>query len=99
MTQPTVSEFVNDWFDTHRAEIIGWRRHIHSHPEPSNQEFETTKYLAKVLAEYGLDVQRFPETGLMVDIGPDTEEGQIGRASCRERVKSTEVEVWEKKKE
>ena len=77
MTQPTVSEFVNDWFDTHRAEVIGWRRHIHSHPEPSNQEFETTNYLAKILAEYGLDAQRFPETGLMVDIGPDTEEGRI----------------------
>lgn len=59
MTQPTVSEFVNDWFDSHRAEVIGWRRHIHSHPEPSNQEFETTNYLAKILAEYGLDAQRF----------------------------------------
>ena len=119
MTQPTVSEFVNDWFDTHRSEIIGWRRHIHSHPETSNQEFETTNYLAKILGEYGVEAQRFPETGLMVDIGPDTEEGriafradidalpvqevtgleyssqtpgvshscgQIGRASCRERV-------------
>ena len=54
MTQPTVSEFVNDWFDTHRSEIIGWRRHIHSHPETSNQEFETTNYLAKILGEYGV---------------------------------------------
>ena len=77
MTQPTVSEFVNDWFDTHRSEIIGWRRHIHSHPETSNQEFETTNYLAKILGEYGVEAQRFPETGLMVDIGPDTEEGRI----------------------
>src|SRR5690625_130028 len=77
MTQPTVSEFVNDWFDTHRSEIIGWRRHIHSHPETSNQEFETTNYLAKTLGEYGVEAQRFPETGLMVDIGPDTEEGRI----------------------
>lgn len=77
MTSPTIVEFVCQWFDTHRADVIGWRRHIHRHPETSNQEFNTTNFLVKILAEYGLQAVRYPETGLHVDIGPDTDEGRI----------------------
>lgn len=80
MTQPapeTISGFVNAWFDSHRVEVIGWRRHIHRHPETSNNEVETTNFLAKTLEEYGLHPHRYPQTGLQVDIGPDTELGRV----------------------
>lgn len=72
-----ISAFVSEWFDTHRAEVVSWRRHIHRNPETSNQEVETTNFLCRVLEEYGLQPRRFPETGLLVDIGPDTEQGRV----------------------
>lgn len=77
--QPTagISAFVNAWFDSHRAEVISWRRHIHRNPETSNKEVETTNFLVSILEEYGLAPHRYPETGLQVDIGPDTEFGRI----------------------
>lgn len=36
-------------------------------------EYETTDFLEKTLRSHGLDPRRFPNTGLMVDIGPDTD--------------------------
>ena len=72
-----ISDFVNAWFDAHRSEVIGWRRHIHRHPETSNNEVETTRFIAQVLEEWGLHPHLFPETGLMVDIGPDTGQGRL----------------------
>lgn len=72
-----ISAFVSEWFDTHRAEVVSWRRHIHRNPETSNQEVETTNFLCRVLEEYGLHPRRFPETGLLIDIGPDTEQGRV----------------------
>ncbi len=72
-----ISDFVSEWFDTHRSEVISWRRHIHRHPETSNREVETTQFIAQVLSERGLDIHFFPETGLMVDLGPDTEQGRL----------------------
>jgi amidohydrolase len=41
-------------------EMIGWRRHLHQHPELSNQEGETAKYLAQTLRGFGLE----PRTGV-----------------------------------
>ncbi len=45
------------------------RRHLHSHPEPSGAEFETTEFLRRHLAELpGVDVQTVDgATGLIVD--------------------------------
>lgn len=33
---------------------LAWRRHLHQHPELSNQEFQTTQFLRKRLKEAGL---------------------------------------------
>jgi amidohydrolase len=38
-------------------QVIKHRRHIHEHPELSNREFETAKYVAKHLRQLGIDVQ------------------------------------------
>ncbi|MFS0215765.1 amidohydrolase [Corynebacterium striatum] len=86
-----ISTFVNAWFDSHRAEVISWRRHIHRHPETSNNEVETTNFIARILKEYGLQPQRFPETGLMVDIGPDTELGRLAFRADIDALPVTEV--------
>jgi amidohydrolase len=38
-----------------RPRVIGWRRHLHSHPELSFEEHETARYIAEVLREFGLE--------------------------------------------
>jgi hypothetical protein len=86
-----ISEFISEWFDAHRAEVIAWRRHIHRNPETANQEVETTNYIANILADYGLEPQRFPHTGLMVDIGPNTELGRLAFRADIDALPITEV--------
>ena len=86
-----ISEFINEWFNAHRAEVIAWRRHIHRHPETANQEVETTNFLASILQDYGLEPQCFPQTGLMVDIGPDTELGRLAFRADIDALPVTEV--------
>ena len=86
-----ISEFINEWFNAHRAEVIAWRRHIHRHPETANHEVETTNFLASILQDYGLEPQRFPQTGLMVDIGPDTELGRLAFRADIDALPVTEV--------
>ena len=41
-------------------ELIQWRRHLHQHPELSNREVETAKYVVERLRSFGLD----PKTGI-----------------------------------
>jgi amidohydrolase len=41
-------------------EVIAWRRHLHQHPELSNREVETSKYIADRLRSFGLE----PQTGV-----------------------------------
>lgn len=91
MTQDSVSGYVNRWFDAHRVEVIGWRRHIHRHPETANKEFATTDFIDATLREYGLFPHRFPETGLQVDIGPDTEMGRLAFRADIDALPVTEV--------
>src|SRR5689334_24966270 len=37
--------------------VVQWRRWIHQHPELSNREVETAKYVAKQLRNFGVEVQ------------------------------------------
>ena len=41
-------------------ELIAWRRHLHQHPELSNREFETSKFVVEKLRSFGLE----PQTGV-----------------------------------
>ncbi|MDY6997855.1 MAG: amidohydrolase [Actinomycetota bacterium] len=60
------------WLSAHYDDLVGWRRHIHRHPELGRQEFATTQFVAAQLADAGLNPKVFPGgTGLMCDIGPD----------------------------
>src|SRR5690606_9648345 len=75
-----IGALVTSWMDRHHDEVIGWRRHLHSHPERSHMEYNTTEYLAGVLTEHGMTPTLFPGTGLMVDIGPSEGERLAFRA-------------------
>ncbi|AVZ40861.1 MULTISPECIES: M20 family metallopeptidase [unclassified Dietzia] len=49
--------------------LIGWRRHIHTHPELSYEETETTDYIEGELRSMGLRPTRFRiGTGLWCDV-------------------------------
>jgi len=43
-----------------QPQLIEWRRHLHQHPELSNREVETAKYVADKLRSFGLE----PQTGI-----------------------------------
>ncbi len=46
--------------------VIDWRRHLHQHPELSNREFETAKYIAQHLKSLGIEVQtKVAHTGVV----------------------------------
>jgi amidohydrolase len=46
--------------DAVEPELIEWRRHLHQHPELSNREVGTSKYVAERLRSFGLE----PQTGV-----------------------------------
>ncbi|MBY0443253.1 MAG: amidohydrolase [Mycobacteriaceae bacterium] len=60
------------WLAEHHEELVGWRRHIHRHPELSRQEYATTQFVAERLVEVGLNPKVLPSgTGLICDFGPE----------------------------
>jgi len=61
--------------EAQRERMVEVRRHLHRHPEPSEQEFETTRYLASAMASAGLSHRIGPgETGVIVEC-PGTRSG------------------------
>ena len=42
-----------DLIEQYKGYVQDWRRYFHKHPELSNEEFETTKILAKELESMG----------------------------------------------
>jgi amidohydrolase len=46
-------------------EVVADRRHLHSHPELSFHEVETSAYVAKKLEELGLEYHKMAENGLV----------------------------------
>lgn len=60
------------WLAAHYDDLVGWRRHIHRHPELGRQEFATTQFVAERLADAGLNPKVLPGgTGLTCDFGPE----------------------------
>jgi amidohydrolase len=47
-------EAVDSWIDARADELRSIRRHLHSHPEPSREEYQTIRFLASRLAEEGV---------------------------------------------
>lgn len=49
--------------------LVAWRRHLHTHPELSYAEYETTEYIERELEAMGLESTRFElGTGLWCDV-------------------------------
>ncbi|SCX13533.1 amidohydrolase [Mycolicibacterium fluoranthenivorans] len=68
----TLREHTEAWLTAHGADLVAWRRHIHTHPELGRQEFATTEFVANLLADAGLNPKVLPGgTGLTCDFGPD----------------------------
>ncbi len=66
------SEAAHAWLGAHYEDLVGWRRHLHAHPELGRQEFATTQFVASRLADAGLNPKILPGgTGLTCDFGPE----------------------------
>ncbi|GAF08108.1 N-acetyl-L,L-diaminopimelate deacetylase [Paenibacillus pini JCM 16418] len=51
-------------------QLIQFRRHLHQHPELSNQEFETTKWVKAQLETAGIRIVDYSlKTGVVAEIG------------------------------
>ncbi|WP_445228011.1 amidohydrolase [Corynebacterium sp. USCH3] len=66
-----VVDAVAAWTVDNHDTVLGWRRHLHAHPELSHQETGTTQFIVEKLTEAGLTPRRLPGTGVTVDIGGD----------------------------
>ncbi len=67
-----LADTAESWLAAHYDDLVGWRRHIHRHPELGRQEFATTQFVADRLVEAGLNPKVLPGgTGLICDFGPD----------------------------
>lgn len=56
MPIPAISE-LHQWLEDQLADhMIGWRRHLHQHPELSFQERQTPAFIAEKLRQFGLEV-------------------------------------------
>ena len=58
-------------------EVVANRRHLHSHPELSFHEVETSAYVARKLEEMGLEYHKMADTGLVALITGDKPSGNV----------------------
>ena len=65
------ADWIGDFLESHHDELIAFRRHLHSHPELSSAEYETTASIAERLRAAGLEPRVLSSgTGLWCDVGP-----------------------------
>lgn len=71
-------------------DIIALRRQMHAHPEPSDEELETSLHLYQLLGELGLEVQMGPQgCGVIADGGGD---GPAGRVAFRADIDALRIQ-------
>ena len=63
-----LSEKIKQLAEQHFDDLVATRRHLHSHPELSFEEYETTKFIAQKLQENGYNLHAITETGGYIDI-------------------------------
>lgn len=60
----------SELIDTISAQITGIRRHLHRHPELSNEEYATTAYIREILEDAEIRIANYPlQTGLIAEVG------------------------------
>jgi amidohydrolase len=67
-------ESIDAWIDGHGDSIREVRRRLHAHPEPSKEEYETTRFLSEKLEEAGVPFKITPAARGLV-AGPEAEDG------------------------
>ena len=55
--EPTLRSDVDRLATQGESDLLIWRRYLHQHPELSNREVETSKYVADKLRSFGIEVQ------------------------------------------
>lgn len=63
-----INQKVKDLVLKYEEEMIEMRRYLHTHPELSGEEYETTKYIASELDKLGLEYRLIEPTGIIVDL-------------------------------
>jgi amidohydrolase len=62
--------WLDAWLRANADLVVGWRRHIHAHPEPQRHEHATTEYIVNVLRGAGLCPKVLPVgTGVICEVG------------------------------
>tara|TARA_B110000305_G_C19417115_1_gene628629 strand:+ start:64 stop:1347 length:1284 start_codon:yes stop_codon:yes gene_type:complete len=56
ITTSPLKEALSQDIDGLMTKIIKWRHHFHQYPELGNREFKTSKYIAELLTDLGLEV-------------------------------------------
>jgi amidohydrolase len=65
--------WLDGWLSSHGADLVAWRRRIHTNPELAYQEHGTTALIAECLSSAGLAPTVLPGgTGLVCDVGIGT---------------------------
>jgi amidohydrolase len=67
-------EAIDGWLELHRGELREIRRHLHANPEPSREEYQTTRFLAEQLGTAGISFSIAP-TGRGIIAGPEALDG------------------------
>jgi amidohydrolase len=73
MIKERIQQLSQDIFD----EVVANRRHLHSHPELSFHEVETSVFVARKLEELGLEYHKMADTGLVALIKGDLPSEQV----------------------
>jgi amidohydrolase len=60
-----LAEIIREKADSSFNEVIAIRRHIHMNPELSFKEYETSRFIADKLTEYGIEFRTVAETGIL----------------------------------
>lgn len=61
---------LDGWLAARGPELVAVRRHLHAHPEPSHQEFETAALVARELEAAGLQPRLLPRgNGVLCEVG------------------------------
>ena len=60
-----LKEIIKNLSEKYADDFIKIRRHLHSHPELSYQEFETSKFVQDKLKEFGIEYEVMAKTGVI----------------------------------
>ncbi len=86
-----LSERIKQLAEQHFEDLVSTRRHLHSHPELSIEEYETKQLIGKKLQENGYDVKAITETGGEREIaGTDASRKLIARRADIDALASLE---------